>query len=150
MQACVDLLRVHRDNAASGFMGTAMKARVIRPDAADEYMTEERCAILELSNSGNDEALSIARARVAAGVTTAWHRVAGTAERYVILEGEGRVEVDGIEAADVRPGDVVLIPPDASQRIANTGRSDLVFYALCTPRFRHDNYRDLEAGDSAD
>lgn len=125
-----------------------MKAGVIRPDAAGEYMTEERCAILEVSNSGDDEALSIARARVAVGVTTAWHCVKGTAERYVILEGEGRVEVAGIEATDVGPGDVVLIPPDAPQRIANTGACDLLFYALCTPRFRDDNYRDLETGDS--
>ena len=126
-----------------------MRAGVIRPDASGEYMTEERCSILELSNSGKDEALSIARARVAAGVTTAWHRVVETAERYVILEGEGRVEVAGIEATDVGPGDVVLIPPDAPQRITNTGDTDLVFYALCTPRFRHDNYRDLETGDSS-
>ena len=122
-----------------------MKARVIRPDASGEYMTGERCAILELSNSDDDETLSIARARVAAGVTTAWHRVEGTAERYVILEGEGRVEVAGIEATVVGPGDVVLIPPDAPQRIANTGEVDLVFYALCTPRFRQQNYRHLEA-----
>lgn len=125
-----------------------MKARVIRPDAAGEYMTDERCAILELSNSRDDEALSIARARVAAGVTTAWHSVAGTAERYVILEGEGRVEVAGIDATDVGPGDVVLIPPDVPQRIANTGDSDLVFYALCTPRFRPGNYRHLETPES--
>lgn len=122
-----------------------MKARVIRPDASGEYMTDERCSILELSNSDDDEALSIARARVAAGVTTAWHRVAGTAERYVIIEGEGRVEVAGIEATAVGPGDVVLIPPDSPQRIANTGEADLVFYALCTPRFRSGNYQDLEA-----
>ena len=121
-----------------------MRARVIRPDTAGEYMTGERCAILELSNSADDEALSIARARVAAGVTTAWHRVEGTAERYVILEGEGRVEVAGIDATAVGPGDVVLIPPDAPQRIANTGDTDLVFYALCTPRFRPENYQDLE------
>ncbi len=127
-----------------------MKARVIRPDAAGEYMTEERCAILELSNSGDDEALSIARARVAPGVTTAWHSVAGTAERYVILEGLGRVEVAGVEATAVGPGDVVLIPPDAPQRIANAGDTDLVFYALCTPRFRPHNYRDLETADSTD
>jgi len=115
-------------------------ARILRPDDADEYDTEERCFILELSNAASDEALSIARARVEPGVTTAWHRVIGTTERYVILDGAGRVEVEGLEPQAVTAGDVVIIPPEARQRIANTGAVDLVFLALCTPRFRPENY----------
>jgi len=115
-------------------------ARILRPDEADEYDTEERCFILEMSNAASDEALSIARARVEPGVTTAWHRVIGTTERYVILDGAGRVEVEGLEPQAVTAGDVVIIPPGARQRIANTGAVDLVFLALCTPRFRPENY----------
>ena len=115
-------------------------ATIIRPDAGEEYDTEERCSILEMSNSTRDEALSIARARVEPGVTTAWHRVVETAERYVILEGEGRVEVEGLDPEAVGVGDVVIIPPNARQRIANTGTSDLIFLALCTPRFRPERY----------
>ena len=83
-------------------------ATIIRPDAGEEYDTEERCSILEMSNSTRDEALSIARARVEPGVTTAWHRVVETAERYVILEGEGRVEVEGLDPEAVGVGDVVI------------------------------------------
>lgn len=121
-----------------------MKAFVIRPNPADEYSTEERCHILEMSNSGNDEALSIARARVEPGMTTALHRCQDTAERYVITQGEGRVEVEGLPPAAVTVGDVVIIPPGADQRITNTGGEDLVFLALCTPRFRPENYRHTE------
>ncbi len=121
-----------------------MQAQVIHPNPSDEYDTEERCYILELSNSDNDEALSVARARVLPGVTTAWHRVAGTAERYVIVDGRGRVELEGLEAVDVKAGDVVVIPPDCAQRIENTGDGDLVFLALCTPRFRSERYIHLE------
>lgn len=117
-----------------------IEAAVIHPDEADEYGTEERCFILEMSNSARDEALSIARARVGPGVTTAWHRVEETAERYVILSGEGRVEIEGLSPEAVTVGDVVIIPPDARQRISNTGRNDLVFLALCTPRFQPERY----------
>lgn len=121
--------------------GRAMiEAAVINPDEASEYGTEERCYILEMSNSSTDEALSIARARVEPGVTTAWHRVEETAERYVILSGEGRVEIEGLPPEPVARGDVVIIPPDARQRIMNIGRDDLVFLALCTPRFRPERY----------
>ncbi len=122
-----------------------MKASVIRPDPANEYDTDERCYILEMSNSDNDEALSIARARVEPGVMTAFHRCENTAERYVITQGEGRVEIEGLPPESVTVGDVVIIPPSARQRITNTGDEDLVFLALCTPRFRPENYKHEES-----
>jgi mannose-6-phosphate isomerase-like protein (cupin superfamily) len=121
-----------------------MKEGIRRIDLAAEFYTDERCHILELSNTPDDPEVSIARARVAAGVTTRWHRVVGTSERYVILEGQGRAEVGDLPAQNVRPGDVVLIPPSCRQRITNTGEVDLVFLAICTPRFQPEAYRDLE------
>lgn len=121
-----------------------MKAAVKPLDPATEFFTPEQCYIIEVSNSADDEAASIARARVAPGVTTRWHRVRGTAERYVILEGRGRVEVADLTPQEVGPGDVVLIPPSARQRIANLGATDLVFLAICTPRFRNEAYEDLQ------
>lgn len=122
-----------------------MQAKILKPDPRNEYDTPERCHILEMSNSPADEVLSIARARVEPGVTTAWHRVVETAERYVILEGEGRVELAGLLPEQVGVGDVVLIPPGVGQRITNTGKADLVFLALCTPRFRPENYEHSES-----
>ena len=108
-----------------------------------EFPTDERCFITEQLNLAASPDASLALARVAPGVTTRLHAVAGTTERYIILSGEGVVEVAG-EPAPVRAGDRVLIPPGVAQRIANTGAADLVFYCLCTPRFRPEAYRDLE------
>jgi mannose-6-phosphate isomerase-like protein (cupin superfamily) len=108
-----------------------------------EFFTSEGCFIAELSNTPDDPAVSIARARVAPGVTTRWHRVRDTAERYVILEGKGRVEVGGLDPRDVGPGDVVLIPPACRQRIANVGDRDLIFLAICSPRFRSEAYEEI-------
>jgi mannose-6-phosphate isomerase-like protein (cupin superfamily) len=114
---------------------------ILRPGA--EVPIEEGCFISELSNSAADAAVSIARARVPPGVTTRWHRVKNTVERYVILEGAGRVEVGTLPPEDVRPGDVVLIPRSARQRITNTGEGDLIFLAICTPRFLPEAYEDI-------
>lgn len=108
-----------------------------------EFPTPEGCFIVEVSNSADDPAVSIARARVEPGVTTRWHRLSGTAERYCIVSGAGRVEVGDLAPLVVGPGDVVLIPPDCRQRITNTGTDDLVFLAICTPRFFWDVYEDL-------
>jgi len=109
-----------------------------------EYWFEEGCYITELSNAADDPAVSIARARVEPGRTTRWHRLRETVERYVVLEGTGRVEVGDEPPRMVGPGDVVLIPAMQRQRITNTGKADLVFLAVCTPRFRRDNYEDVE------
>ena len=112
------------------------------PDA--EIYTPEKCYIIELSNTPDDPEVSIARARVARGVTTRWHRLAGTTERYVIVEGRGRVEVGALPPQDVSAGDVVLIPPSCRQRITNAGAEDLTFLAICTPRFEPEAYEDIE------
>lgn len=122
------------------------RPRVIRPDEAAEYPFREGCRILELLNAPADPALSIARARVPPGGITRWHRLRDTVERYVVLAGHGRVEVGELAPATVGPGAVVIIPAGCRQRIANTGAGDLVFLALCTPRFVPASYEDLEDG----
>ena len=113
-------------------------------DPSREFYTPEGCYILELSNTAADPAASIARARVTPGATTRWHRLRDTVERYLILEGTGRVEVGRLPPREVNPGDVVLIPPECRQRITNMGEQDLVFLCLCTPRFNPQAYEDLE------
>jgi mannose-6-phosphate isomerase-like protein (cupin superfamily) len=120
-----------------------VKEAVKRARPEEECPIAEGCLILELSNSPDDPAVSIARARVPPGATTRWHRVRDTAERYVILEGKGRAEVGDLPPQEVGPGDVVLIPPSCRQRIANTGGGDLIFLAICSPRFTASAYEDM-------
>ena len=117
---------------------------ILKTDGA-ERLIDEGCFITELSNSPADPALSIARARVPPGTTTRWHMLKETAERYLVLEGEGLVEVADLPATRVGAGDVVLVPSGCRQRITNTsGNRDLLFLALCTPAFREESYVDLE------
>ena len=122
-----------------------MRSEVKQGDASLEYETDERCHIIEVANDSGDEQLSIARARVDAGVTTAWHRLDGISERYIIVSGKGLVEVEDIEATRVEPGDVVRIPAGKAQRIANTGDEQLIFYAVCVPPFSEQAYINLES-----
>jgi mannose-6-phosphate isomerase-like protein (cupin superfamily) len=121
-----------------------MQAQILKANEADEYYFDEGCFILELSNSPADPDVSIARARVTAGVTTKLHRLKGVVERYVILSGIGKVDVAGIEPQQVAAGDVVIIPPLCPQKITNIGTEDLIFLAICTPRFIKEIYEDLK------
>jgi len=124
-------------------VAVGIEGKIFRAADAGERYFREGCFIAELSNSDADTECSIARARVEPGVTTRWHRLDGTTERYVILHGRGSVEVGDEPAAAVAPGDVVIIPSGCAQRIRNTGKDDLVFLAVCTPRFRECSYEDL-------
>jgi len=121
-----------------------MKTCIKKLDLSGEYYFDEGCFITELSNSTDDLALSIARARVEPGQTTKWHSLQGITERYVILEGCGEVEVGNVAAQRVAPGDVVIITPGERQRIRNIGKSSLIFLALCTPRFEESAYLSLQ------
>jgi len=106
----------------------------------EEYYFHEGCFIVEVSNSPADAELSIARARVEPGVTTQWHQLKDTTERYLILAGQGQMEIGDNPPTLVTVGDVVIIPPAVKQRITNTSDEDLLFAAICTPRFQRSNY----------
>ncbi len=122
-----------------------MNARIRKQDPAQEFWTPERCFILETWNEACDPAVSVARARVEPGITTQLHALDGIDERYLVTEGTGLVEIAGEEPTPLGPGDLAFIPAGASQRITNTGRTDLVFYCICTPPFEPDAYIDLES-----
>jgi len=121
-----------------------LKETIKKMNLESEHYISEGCHIIEMSNSSDDLEVSVARARVEPGVITKWHRLKGISERYVILEGKGRVEVGELAPQQVAVGDVVIIPPMCPQRICNEGEADLVFLAICSPRFDPHAYEALE------
>lgn len=125
-------------------MEAKMRAEVRKGNMTAESWTEERCYIAEVANDPGDELVSIARARVGPGVATAWHKLTGITERYLIVSGQGCVEIGDMQPVHVVGGDVVRIPADTPQRITNTGQAELVFYAVCSPRFQAGCYSSLE------
>ncbi|TFG65419.1 MAG: cupin domain-containing protein [Gemmatimonadales bacterium] len=114
------------------------------PDPSAEFLTGERCHILETWNETSDPGVSVARARVTPGITTELHVLDGIAERYLVTQGTGEMELDGRSPIPVGPGDFVYIPAGVTQRIINTGADDLIFYCICTPAWREGVYRGLE------
>jgi mannose-6-phosphate isomerase-like protein (cupin superfamily) len=120
-----------------------MKAEYVRPKENDEFYTLENCRILESWNRQDDDAVSIARARLEKGQKTRAHSLRDTVERYLIIEGEAIVHIEGLEEIKAKPGDVFVIPPNVIQWVDNTnGHKDFVFYAICTPRFKPEVYCD--------
>lgn len=117
--------------------------QIIAQNQVQESYFEEDCFIAELLNTSDCPGLSIARARVEPGVSTVLHLVRGADEVYYILSGQGEVEVGGKIIGTMYAGDLLRIPADASQRITNTGQDNLVFLAICSPRFEGGRYEEV-------
>lgn len=118
------------------------------PQQQSEILTRERCYVREILNDPRVPRWSLAECRVEPGVTTELHRLS-VDEWYVIVEGQGLVEVDRQKPAAAGPGDTVAIPKGQAQRITNSGQSDLRFQCVCMPRFTPDCYEALEPNLSA-
>jgi mannose-6-phosphate isomerase-like protein (cupin superfamily) len=117
---------------------------IIRRSDDREFITPERCWILESWNEPTDPTLSIARARVEPGVTTQPHRLRGVDERYIVVAGHGVARIGDLKPERVGPGDILAIPAGTSQQVTNDGVTDLVFYCVCSPPFTPDCYESLD------
>jgi mannose-6-phosphate isomerase-like protein (cupin superfamily) len=112
----------------------------------EPFLAGDGTAIRELFNPATDDGLdlrySFAEARLAPGRVSLLHRLK-TSEVYYILSGEGLMSIDG-ETSTVTPGQIVYIPPGATQCITSTGESELVFICIVDPAWRVEDEEVLE------
>jgi mannose-6-phosphate isomerase-like protein (cupin superfamily) len=107
--------------------------KVASLDAARAFTTADGSTIRELWHT---EAQSLAEASLDVGQATTRHYHAASEEIYFVLEGRGRMELDG-EVREVGPGDAVLIPPGARHQI--TAGEELRFLCCCAPPYSDDD-----------
>jgi mannose-6-phosphate isomerase-like protein (cupin superfamily) len=118
-----------------------MEPKIVKAQTIKEYLTPEHCYIFENWSSPK---VSIARARIEPGVTTVPHHLISVDEYYLIAQGEGLVKIGNLPSQTVRVGDVVAVPAGTSQSVTNTGKQDLIFHCICTPKFTEQCYVDEE------
>lgn len=80
---------------------------------------------------------SLAHAIVEPGKQSTPHKML-TSECYYILSGKGTMHIDK-ETAEVGTGDLVSIPPGATQWIKNSETDPLVFLAIVDPAWRKED-----------
>jgi mannose-6-phosphate isomerase-like protein (cupin superfamily) len=107
--------------------------RVAARDELGAFTTKDGSTIREFHHTA---AQSLAEASLTPGQRTQRHQHRATEEIYVLLEGEGEMEIDG-ESRQVRAGDAVLIPAGAWHQIAATG--ELRFLCCCVPPYRDED-----------
>ncbi len=99
----------------------------------DAFTTADGSAIRELHHT---EAQSLAEATLEPGQSTERHYHVAVEEIYLVLDGDGEMELDG-ERRAVEPGDAVLIPAGARHQITAGGR--LRFLCCCAPPYSHED-----------
>ena len=92
-------------------------------------------SILDRSNAPVAQQ-SLAEASLPAGGATERHYHRRSEEIYFLLEGEGRMEIDGEERV-VQPGEAVLIPAGAWHQIRAV--QPLRFLCCCAPPYAHED-----------
>ncbi|HEY3069380.1 MAG TPA: cupin domain-containing protein [Gaiellaceae bacterium] len=113
--------------------------RVGSRERTDPFTTLDGSTIRVLLDaaSGGAGNQSLAEAELAPGDTTQRHYHARTEEIYVVLEGDGEMEVDG-DRERVGPEAAVLIPPGAWHQIA-AGDHGIRFLCCCAPPYSDDD-----------
>ena len=108
-------------------------------EQAEPFTTKDGSTIRVLLDArlGGTVNQSLAEASLAPGQATQRHYHARSEELYVLLEGEGELEVDG-ERASVGPGDAILIPPGAWHQI-RAGGEGVRFLCCCAPPYSDDD-----------
>jgi mannose-6-phosphate isomerase-like protein (cupin superfamily) len=108
-------------------------------EQAEPFTTKDGSTIrVLLDASGGTANQSLAEAWLEPGQETQRHYHARSEELYVLLDGEGEMEVDG-ERARVGPGDAILIPPGARHEIRAGAHAPLRFLCCCAPPYSDDD-----------
>jgi mannose-6-phosphate isomerase-like protein (cupin superfamily) len=105
-------------------------------DDAEAFTTKDGSTIRELLGTQHGTAnQSLAEATLEPGQATQRHYHARSEELYVLLEGEGEMEVGGA-TRHVTAGDAILIPPGAWHQIT-AADAPLRFLCCCAPPYEH-------------
>ena len=104
-------------------------------ELAEPFTTKDGSTIRVLLDAGLGGAVeqSLAEAWLEPGQATDRHYHARTEEIYVLLDGEGEMEVEG-GWKSVGPGDAVLIPAGAWHQI-RAGDAPVRFLCCCAPPY---------------
>ncbi len=110
---------------------------VVDVNKCPEFIAGDETTLREVLHPGRAGAAipySLAHAALSPGRRSLSHRLRGS-EVYYILRGRGRIHVGG-ESSEVHEGNVVYVPPGATQFIENTGGEELAFLCIVDPAWR--------------
>jgi mannose-6-phosphate isomerase-like protein (cupin superfamily) len=109
-------------------------------DQITPYITLDGSEIRELMHPAWHpvQQQSLAEAIVPEGRVTLLHKHLKTEELYHVMQGRGRMYLNGA-VTEIGPGDTVLIPPGTPHRVQSLGPGPLRLLCCCSPPYRHED-----------
>ena len=107
---------------------------VVSYEGLEPFTTKDGSTIREYIHS---PAQSLAEATLVPGQSTRRHYHAFSEEIYLLISGDGTMELDG-ETREVRQGDAILIPPGAWHEL-QAGPNGVRLLCCCVPPYLHDD-----------
>lgn len=118
---------------------------VVNRNEVRPFITKDTSEIREILAPANSSIKnqSLAEARVSPGRSTEEHFHPEAEEIYYVLEGKGKIRIEGDEN-EIGPGDGIAILPGKRHKVWNTGQSDLVFLCCCSPAYADEDTMIME------
>ena len=88
-------------------------------------------------NTLNGIGYSIAQFTLESGKRSKMHKIRSS-EIYYILEGKGKIKIDG-DIYNLEKDDSVYVPPNSTQFIENSGPTNLRFLCIVEPAWKADD-----------
>ncbi len=113
---------------------------IVNRNDVNSFITKDKSEIREILAPANSSLRyqSLAEAIVNPGDITEEHYHLRAEEIYYVLEGRGRIWIEG-EPCEVKVGDGIVLLPGKKHKIKNTGTQPLVFLCCCSPAYTHDD-----------
>jgi mannose-6-phosphate isomerase-like protein (cupin superfamily) len=114
--------------------------RIDNMDEVEPFTTLDGSEIRELAGRtvGTTLNQSLAEATVPPGGATVEHYHRETEELYFFMHGHGRMRLAEAER-EIRPGDVVVIPPGVRHKVWAGEEEPLRFLCCCAPAYSHED-----------
>jgi mannose-6-phosphate isomerase-like protein (cupin superfamily) len=114
--------------------------RIDNLNEVEPFTTPDGSEIRELAGRtiGTTLNQSLAEARVAPGGETAEHFHREAEELYFFTHGRGRMRLAEAER-EVKPGDIVVIPPGMRHKLWALGDEPLRLLCCCAPAYSHED-----------
>jgi len=109
-----------------------------------EVENEKTIPCGKLKHHFTDKGLEVDINRIEIGGKTKQHYHKKMTEIYLIVSGNGEMKIKDketgkVESKSVRPLSSVLIPPEHTHQLINTGKEVLVHYVICRPPWSEDD-----------
>jgi mannose-6-phosphate isomerase-like protein (cupin superfamily) len=110
--------------------------QLVARDDVEPLVGDDGAIVRELASPLNSALSrhSLAEIRHPPGTASQEHYHTEAEEAYFVLEGKGKISIDG-ETGDIGPGDVVAIAPGQRHKVWQEGQGDLVLLVTCVPAY---------------